>query len=37
VRELSGNVSIQSEPGKGTRIAIVLPLAREGASNPVQG
>lgn len=27
VRELSGNVSIQSEPGKGTRIAVVLPLA----------
>ncbi|HUA21491.1 MAG TPA: sensor histidine kinase [Bryobacteraceae bacterium] len=28
VRELSGNVSIQSEPGKGTRIAVVLPLSQ---------
>jgi signal transduction histidine kinase len=29
VRELSGQLSIQSEPGKGTRIAVVLPLKRE--------
>ncbi len=26
VRELCGNISIQSEPGKGTKIAVVLPL-----------
>jgi signal transduction histidine kinase len=26
VRELSGQMSIESEPGKGTRIAVVLPL-----------
>ena len=32
VRELSGNISIQSQPGKGTRIAVVLPLAHEGAA-----
>ena len=29
VRELSGELSIQSEPGKGTRIAVVLPLSRD--------
>jgi signal transduction histidine kinase len=29
VRELCGEVSIQSEPGKGTRIAVTLPLKRE--------
>jgi signal transduction histidine kinase len=29
VRELSGQLSIQSEPGKGTRIAVLLPLKRE--------
>jgi len=29
VRELCGQVSIRSEPGKGTRIAVVLPLKRE--------
>lgn len=28
VRELCGELSIQSEPGKGTRIAVVLPLKR---------
>jgi signal transduction histidine kinase len=31
VRELCGQLSIQSEPGKGTRISVVLPLKREGA------
>jgi signal transduction histidine kinase len=36
VRELCGQLSIQSEPGKGTRIAVVLPLKREvEASDPV--
>ena len=29
VRELCGEVSINSTPGKGTRIAVVLPFARE--------
>jgi signal transduction histidine kinase len=29
VRELCGQVSINSAPGKGTRIAVVLPFARE--------
>jgi signal transduction histidine kinase len=29
VRELCGQLSIQSEPGKGTRISVVLPLKRE--------
>jgi signal transduction histidine kinase len=29
VRELCGHLSIQSEPGKGTRIAVELPLKRE--------
>jgi signal transduction histidine kinase len=29
VRELCGQLSIESEPGKGTRIAVVLPLKRE--------
>ncbi len=32
VRELSGQLSIQSEPGKGTRIAVVLPLTRDDAA-----
>jgi signal transduction histidine kinase len=32
VRELCGQLSIQSEPGKGTRIAVVLPLKRENAA-----
>jgi signal transduction histidine kinase len=32
VRELCGQLSIQSEPGKGTRIAVVLPLEREHAA-----
>ena len=32
VRELCGELSIKSEPGKGTRIAVTLPLNRE---NPV--
>src|ERR1700733_2436321 len=31
VRELSGQLSIKSEPGKGTRIDVVLPLARNDA------
>ncbi len=31
VRELCGQLSIQSEPGKGTRIAVVLPLNRADA------
>jgi signal transduction histidine kinase len=29
VRELCGQLSIQSEPGKGTRISVVLPLNRD--------
>jgi signal transduction histidine kinase len=33
VRELCGQLSIQSEPGKGTRIAVVLPLNREIAAS----
>jgi signal transduction histidine kinase len=33
VRELCGQLSIQSEPGKGTRIAVVLPLNRENMGN----
>jgi signal transduction histidine kinase len=33
VRELCGQLSIQSEPGKGTRISVVLPLNREGAES----
>ena len=35
VRELCGEVSIKSQPGKGTQIAVVLPFAREnvGAEN----
>ncbi|MGP0076365.1 MAG: sensor histidine kinase [Bryobacteraceae bacterium] len=36
VRELCGQLSIQSEPGKGTRIAVVLPLKKENiGSDPV--
>ncbi|HTC36671.1 MAG TPA: sensor histidine kinase [Bryobacteraceae bacterium] len=31
VRELCGQLSIHSEPGKGTRIAVTLPFARESA------
>jgi signal transduction histidine kinase len=33
VRELCGQLSIQSEPGKGTRIAVVLPLKHEPVAN----
>jgi signal transduction histidine kinase len=33
VRELCGQMSIQSEPGKGTRIAVLLPLKRESGAN----
>ena len=29
VRELCGNIAIASEPGKGTRLEVVLPLVRE--------
>ena len=29
VRELSGNIAIESEPGKGTKLAVVLPVSRE--------
>ena len=29
VRELCGNIAIASEPGKGTRLEVVLPLNRE--------
>jgi signal transduction histidine kinase len=29
VRELCGQLSIESKPGKGTRISVVLPLKRE--------
>ncbi len=32
VRELHGQLSIQSEPGKGTRISVVLPLNRDNAA-----
>jgi signal transduction histidine kinase len=31
VRELCGNIAIESEPGKGTRLEVVLPLVREKA------
>ncbi len=35
VRELSGQLSIKSEPGKGTRIDVTLPLTRDdGAADP---
>jgi signal transduction histidine kinase len=34
VRELCGNLSIQSEPGKGTRIAVTLPLNQEPGAVP---
>jgi len=34
VRELCGNLSIQSEPGKGTRIAVTLPLNQEPDAAP---
>ena len=29
VRELSGNIAIESQPGKGTKLAVVLPASRE--------
>jgi len=29
VRELSGNIAIESQPGKGTKLAVVLPVSRE--------
>ena len=29
VRELSGNIAIESQPGKGTKLAVVLPVTRE--------
>jgi signal transduction histidine kinase len=29
VRELSGNIAIESRPGKGTKLAVVLPVSRE--------
>lgn len=32
VRELCGRLTIESAPGKGTRIAVTLPLQREGVS-----
>jgi signal transduction histidine kinase len=28
VRELSGNINIESQPGRGTRLAVVLPVNR---------
>jgi len=34
VRELRGNISIQSQPGKGTRIAVTLPFHQETAAEP---
>ena len=34
VRELCGNISILSEPGKGTRIAVTLPLNQQTALAP---
>ncbi len=36
VRELCGKISIDSEPGKGTRIAVVLPVTQDDAA-PVTG
>ena len=32
VRELSGHIAIESQPGKGTRLAVVLPVSRESQS-----
>jgi signal transduction histidine kinase len=29
VRELAGNIAIESQPGKGTKLAVVLPVSRE--------
>jgi signal transduction histidine kinase len=29
VRELSGSIAIESQPGKGTKLAVVLPVSRE--------
>ena len=29
VRELSGHIAIESQPGKGTKLAVVLPVSRE--------
>jgi signal transduction histidine kinase len=34
VRELCGHISIQSQPGKGTRIDVTLPLSRDEAAAP---
>jgi signal transduction histidine kinase len=35
VRELCGNIKVQSEPGKGTRIEVMLPRERDGNSSVV--
>jgi len=37
VRELCGQVSVNSTPGEGTRIAVVLPLAAEGDGTRAEG
>ena len=29
VRELAGNIAIESQPGKGTKLAVILPVSRE--------